>query len=150
MSGNYVYISDGDGRRYCWERHPTYVCPHATHNETHDQTVPAGLAGAAEALACDVTLLSGILTRAHASLNAGRRRDSNDRLTEECAICGRRMQRPGFAYWVAAKAPKDSARFRIAQRLGGDPFERVEGPWYAKTKRDARAWAISRVEPPKR
>jgi hypothetical protein len=86
----------------------------------------------------------------HASINAGRRREISGALSEDCAICGRRLQRPGFAYWIAAPAPKDSARARIAQRLGGDPFERVEGPWYAKRKRDARAWAITRTDALKR
>ncbi len=150
MSGSYVYIPGADGRRYCWDRHPTYICAHATLEETEDQLVLAGVADAAHALACDATLLARILTCVHASINAGRRREISGALSEDCAICGRRLQRPGFAYWIAAPAPKDSARARIAQRLGGDPFERVEGPWYAKRKRDARAWAITRTNALKR
>lgn len=150
MSGTYVFIPGADGRRYCWARHPTYVCAHATLEQTEDQPAPAGVAEAARALSCDATLLARILTRAHASINAGRRREDSGTLSEDCAICGRRLQRPGFAYWIAAAAPKGSARARIAQRLGGDPFEGVEGPWYAKRKRDARAWAITRTDALKR
>jgi len=97
MSGSYVYIPGADGRRYCWDRHPTYICAHATLEETEDQLVLAGVADAAHALACDATLLARILTCVHASINAGRRREISGALSEDCAICGRRLQRPGFA-----------------------------------------------------
>jgi hypothetical protein len=55
------------------------------------------------------------------------------------------MERLGFAYWIAAVAAPDSSTSRIAARLGGDGFERVDGPWYANTKADARTWARGRI-----
>lgn len=147
MTGRYRYILGADGRRYCWAVHPTFRCPNADLLGEPDAKGPRAreLADASAALGCDAALLVRLLSRAHNLLSGERRRDDRKRLTEDCAICGRRMSRLGFAYWIAAVASHDSPAARIQVRLGGDSFERIEGPWYAGTKSDARAWARGRI-----
>jgi len=147
MTGRYRYILGADGRRYCWAVHPTFKCPNADlPAEPAAQGARAlELAEGSAALRCDAALLVRVLSRAHGLLAGERRRDDRSRLTEDCAICGRRMSRLGFAYWIAAIAPHDSPAARIQARRGGAGFERVAGPWYAGTKSDARAWARGRI-----
>ena len=148
---SYRYLTGSDGRRYCFSVHTNYRCRNA--HETGRPEEPARqreVIDAADALACIPEKLTEILSRAHGNLGARRRRESDGRLTEDCDVCGRRLERLGFAYFIAARAPQDSSARRIAARLGASGYQRVEGPWHANTKRDARQWAHGRVDALKR
>jgi hypothetical protein len=143
----YVYLPGRDGRRYCWATRPTFRCPLA---HDHENPVPtaaqsAALAEAAQLLGCDQVRLRSMLHRAHGSSATRRARDERNRVTDRCAVCGARIERLGFAGWIAADKPADNTTAAIALRLGGG-FARVEGPWYSATKAGAAEWARSRVE----
>jgi hypothetical protein len=155
MSG-YWYIGGADGRRYCFAKEPTFVCPMsepvvfdrpedgADREPVPRLTVPA-ITPAAEQLAMSPLLLANLIRSAHNRPGAGRAR-VDGRLTETCAACGHKLIRKGFRYWIEAKPAAASSRTRIARRLGFSEYEQVEGSWYAKTKRDARTWARGRAD----
>lgn len=154
MAG-YWYIEGADGRHYCYAKEPTYLCPMAEpvlFDRAEDcegsepvprLTVPA-ITPAAQQLAIDPLLLAKLIRSAHHRIGAGRAR-VDGRLTDTCAACGHKLTRKGFRYWIEAKPPRSHPRAQIAQRLGFSEYEHVEGSWYAKTKRDARAWARGRA-----
>ena len=151
----YWYIEGADGRRYCYAKEPTFVCPMGEPVEydrvedsedrepTARLTVPA-ITPAAERLAMDPLLLAKLIRSAHQRHGAGRAR-VDGRLTDTCAACGHKMVRHGFRYWIEAKPRTADPRTRIAQRLGFSEYQQVEGSWYARTKRDAQTWARGRV-----
>jgi CO/xanthine dehydrogenase Mo-binding subunit len=146
VSYRYRYFRGADRRRYCWATRPTFKCPLA---HDHDHPTPAAaqsaaLTEAAELLGCDPARLRSMLHRAHGSYATRRARDDSNRLTDRCAVCGAKLQRLGFARWIAANTAADTSIAAIANRLG-DGFVRVEGPWYSPTKTAASEWARSRA-----
>lgn len=133
MTG-YWYIEGPDGRRYCWRKEPSYRCPIASATRLDD---------ALETAALRVGIDSAWLLRKIAG-HAPSRRRIEGKLTDICDVCGHRLVRLGFRYWIEAQGG-ESTNARLAAILGGDGYSQVEGPWYAKTKRDAQAWAHGRV-----
>jgi hypothetical protein len=144
---SYRYLQGSDARRYCWEVHPTYQCRHARDRGeiAPRATVDQGTVSAAEILGCKPRMLESILHRVHGSHGARRRRSETGRLTEDCEICGARLTRLGYAHWIAASPDTGAEAARIKERLAVAVFVRVEGPWYATTKRTAHEWARERT-----
>jgi hypothetical protein len=138
MPGDYFYFRGADGRRYCWNKEPTYTCP----------------IGAAERLG-DILEMAAEEVGVKADWLLARIRHSpwrarvDGRLTENCETCGHRMRREGFRYWIEAEPSKNATEDQrlaasIHHRLTGDGFVQVSGPWYASTRKGARAWARTR------
>ena len=134
---SYRYFEGSDGRHYCFAIEPSFTCPSV--READDEKV---IAAAAE-LGVDAKWLARRLQH-----HPVRLRDDRERLTDTCGTCGVRLKRLGFRWWIEGP-PKDvdvntAASSRINQRLGGDGFVMVEGPWYTSRKKDARTMALGR------
>lgn len=153
LSNGYWYMEGADGRHFCFAKEPTYTCPHAhfertrVDEETVERIPTPAVKRAAEALGADPELLARGLERQHASFTYGRRR-VNGKLTDQCAVCGARMQRKGFRCWIE-REPTDDERndmnSRVAGRLGFSNM-RTERSFYVDTKREAREWAAEEVK----
>lgn len=133
----YWYIEGDDGRHYCYSKEPTYECPVGGMRSLGDIL---------ELAAGEVGIDPKFMLR-RLQHSAGRARVEG-RLTDVCLGCGHKLDRLGFRYWIEGEPTEDedTSSSRIAARLGlGDGFVTVEGPWYAKTKKDAQAWARQRV-----
>lgn len=149
MFGKYVYYEGADGRRYCWESEPTFRCPVGAIErdpiaEDFGYVLTAPIIAAADKLAIDPQFLAGKLK------HSPERTRVDGRLTDDCNSCGHRMERLGYRYWIMAKEAESAAseaNRRVADRLGfnADGFVIVDGSWYAKTRKDAKAWAWNRV-----
>ena len=151
----YWYIEGADGRRYCYAKDPTYLCPMGDpvvyeRSEDSEDSEPVPrltldvMVPAAERLGMDQMLLAKVIGSAHLRAGAGRAR-IDGRLTDICATCGHKLIRKGFRYWIEAKPRTADSQTRIAQRLGFSDYRQVEGSWYANTKRDAQTWAQGRA-----
>jgi hypothetical protein len=142
--GAYWIVNGGNGERFAWRKEPTYLCPHGYFERVREgdevvSRVPtAAVEQAAAALGADVELLMRVMERVHASHSAGRRR-VNGKLTGDCAICGARMIRKGFAHWKEVASDDVIAR-GFGAALGFDGHVRGVTR-YVDTKREAEAWA---------
>jgi hypothetical protein len=149
---SYYYVEGTDGRHYCYAKEPSYRCPVGwTDRQGKDDPEPGAfvitetIADGALYLGVDPQFLARKITH-----SADRSRDEHDKLTEFC-VCGRRLSKLGYRYWIEGPPPKDaddSQRATAAMRraLQGSGFIQVEGSWYAKTKKDAQAWARMRAK----
>lgn len=155
LGANSRYYDAPDGRHFCWNVDPTFVCPLAWFERTDDEAkarIPtAAVEAAAAALGCGGDELARILERQHASFTHTRRR-VDGRLTDICDCCGSRMERKGFRVW--ADRPKtqeeltgnDRVASQIGQRLGFSGEQRVTlRNFYVDTKREAKAWALDEL-----
>jgi hypothetical protein len=150
----YRYYEAPDGRRFCWNVEPTFVCPLAWFERTDDEAkariaTPA-VEAAAAALGCGIAELLRMLERQHRSFTNTRRRDAGGKLTNTCDCCGSRMQREGFRVWV--EQPKrelsetDRVSAAISKRLGGDGVQtETLRSFYLETKREATDWALDEL-----
>jgi hypothetical protein len=154
MAG-YWYFKGTDGRRYCYAKDPTYVCPMSepliyTRREDSDSTeldpclAIAEMTPAAQELGMNPIRLAELIASSHRQAGASRAR-VDGRLMDICATCGHRMIRKGYRHWIEETPRTADSQTRIAQRLGFSDYRQVEGSWYSKTKRDARSWAHSRA-----
>lgn len=163
------YFEAPDGRRFNWNKEPTYTCPHeGIRYEVHDfgtgkvtitDARPADEAvgitfsryiseetkQAAAALGVDPLKLAKMITAGHRSTYGRERVDG--KLTEKCRACGAKMERLGFRCWIDRPVSADEATEgeqaskAIAGRLGfADPRRTVQ-TFYAETKREADRWA---------
>jgi hypothetical protein len=146
MMGGYWYVPGNDGRRYCYAKEPTFVCPVGNVKlegpddpEPGHYVVTETVEQAAMLLGVEPRFLTGKLR------HSAERSRVDGRLTDACASCGHKLERLGYRIWVEAKAPKDGAASRINRRLGGDGFVTVEGSWYRGTKKEAQEWAHMRA-----
>lgn len=145
MAGSYRYYEGTDGRRYCWSLVPSFRCPVGAveHSTIGAYVLTPAIEQAAQALDVDPQYL------ARSVKHSAERARVGGKLTEDCNACGHRLERLGFAYWIAAKQTPGDSSVSIAIRLGvhgRSGFVMVEGGWYAKTKNDAKAWAWGRVK----
>lgn len=134
------YFAGKAGARYCYAAHPTYRCPLAEPDV--DELAPV-----APSLGADPERFAKLLQAAHRRGGELRAR-VDGKLTEDCSVCGHRLERLGFRAWIDAPIPP--ARQTEAQRrnaafartFGGDPVQRetLRATWHA-TKREAIAWA---------
>jgi hypothetical protein len=138
MSGEYRYYEGANGERYCYAKHPTYTCPLAEPG-TQDAEPTREVATAAGVLGADPDLLARVLETGHRRYAQGRRR-VDGQLTEQCATCGHRMTRIGFAYWKDVPDPGEGSVARIANRLGFTAVRTVTRG-HMDTKREAIEWA---------
>lgn len=99
---------------------------------------PADVVAAARELGMEPAMLLKCLASAHRS--NGVRMSVDGRVTDDCATCGCRMKRLGFAYWVEEEDPNP----RSTAHMFGDGFRQSGPRWYAKTRKDAKAWALGR------
>lgn len=138
MMGGYWYLGPApDGRRFCYAKHATFLCP--VSDMAGDARVPDAepanaLVVAAEALGVSVRYLSGRLHSGH------RRARVDGKLTDRCE-CGAKMNRLGFAYWTERPSTSDDAGAQISRAMFGEATERVGATHYADTKREAQTWA---------
>lgn len=151
MGTSYYYQPGPDGRHYCYDSTPTFRCPMSNLLPADERVyvVPRAVNDAADALGVDGDKLTRLLVKAHRSISGGRER-VDGKLTNYCAICGHKMERLGFRYWIEAKpgasaSSEQRTSAAISQRLGGSGFVQVDGSWYQPTKRAAQDWAQARV-----
>jgi hypothetical protein len=153
MGGSWYMDAPGD-RRFNWNKQPTYVCPlgdpldfpERVEGEEPGPPVlkPESATRFEEGamyMACDPILLAKAVRKAHHSFTAGRRRDESGALTDECAVCGARMNRLGFRAWEDVPRHDDKMGQRVAARLGMDLPRKVLRSRYFRTKKQAEAWA---------
>jgi hypothetical protein len=155
----YRYWQGPGGERVCISTHPTFVCPHGSFERERDEEgkvirrIPTPAAeAAARALGADVDLVVRMLDRQHGQVSAGRRR-VDGKLTDDCAVCGARMERKGFRVWIERPVPEEErtegerASAAINSRLNGGPavaFRTAKTAWL-DTKREARAWCLDEL-----
>jgi hypothetical protein len=131
----YLEAKSDNNLRFCWDSTPGYHCPVA--QLTVDDL---GLIQAAQALG----VTPGWLER-RVKHNPVRERAANGKLTETCVYCGHKLERLGFRCWVERRTT-DPAKLRIMGRIGGFMGEKIDGPWYRKTKKEAQDWASIRSD----
>lgn len=139
MLGSYWYIEGADGRHYCYAKDLSVECPVGSMGRLGDIL---------ELAAAEVGIDEAFMLR-KLQHSAGRKRE-NGKLTDLCDACGHKLTRLGFRYWIEGPPPKDADGMALVGRtinlaMGGSGFTIVEGPWYAKTKKAAQAWARMRV-----
>lgn len=138
MAG-YWFVDDGD-THFNWSKEPTYRCPLAERADEY----PEGLERAASLLGISIERLARMVLRAHSGY--GHRARVDDKLTDVCSSCGRKMRRLGYRAWIdePADEPADGVgaiNRRLSAHLGfGEPRRRVRTTWH-KTKKEAEAWA---------
>lgn len=154
---NSWYFEAPDGRRFNWNKAPTYICPNAdpirveVDGDERIETITLDRAvaidAAARGLMMDPLKLARLIKRSHRSFSYQRER-VNGKLTDRCECCGAKMDRLGFRCWVDRPKTEDEltsedrTSSRVAERLGFDPGRRVVvHSFYADTKREADAWA---------
>lgn len=143
FGSGYWYVGPApDGRRFCYAKAPSYICPvHEAAQEARrpEAEAPPQLAAAAEALGVEVRWLAASVGR------YGHERARVDgKLTERCR-CGARMRRLGFACWEEAPPTEEGSLDRMAERLGFSHMERGQTR-YQDTKREAEAWARRQLQ----
>lgn len=139
-----------DGRRFLWNKAPTYLCPLADPVEypgreggehvLRPATAPA-LEAAAAAIGGDALLLGRAIRLAHQRAHGTQRLRVNDRPTDLCAVCGARLERLGFRIWIDTPRDPTTVERQLAEHLGLDAPREVLFNSYADTKREAEAWA---------
>lgn len=130
-------------RHFCWAKEPTYVC---RYRNGIIEAEGGGDFGAnhpllREAVAIGMTRLDRIIKDAHRRGFAVRHRDDKGKLTEDCASCGCKLKRLGFAAWEEQPPEEEDAQSRIADRLGFSNYRQVGERRYFRTKKKAEAWA---------
>lgn len=140
MTGGYWYIEGGDDRHFCYAKTPSFVCRHA---DGDDLGRLAGLAAEERG----ITRLAEIVRNAHRrSVSSIRARDAAGKLTDDCAVCGAKLKRLGFAVWEERPAGEETSQHRIAQRLGFGSHVRVGETKYRRTKKAASDWAAKNAK----
>jgi hypothetical protein len=151
MSTYWVYTAS-DGRRYCWNKEPTFSCPLVDPladrpDPDGDPVSPfgRGIDEAAAALSVAPADLAGVLRRAHRSTSGKgtRRRRVGGRLTDLCDVCGRRMKRLGFRAWIEVPDTSERTGTQITRMMFGAAYWPVrDSSRYFDTKKEAQSWAL--------
>lgn len=170
FGGSWCYEAK-DGRRWTWNKAPSYECPNYferyifTDPETGEtrrvhfppekrvgvtfsRYVPDHVREAAKLIGCGGEELAAMLVKVHQDRGMERKR-VDGKLTNECVACGGRLTRKGFYAYADEPIPEGEetseqrASAAISNRLGFDSSGPRRTTWsgHFGTKREAQEWA---------